>query len=152
MRSNKGIANFIEISAGALFMVVLALLGLDICMAIFGANMNDHACRDAVRAAATADTRGKALAMAQTALKAYVSDGRFMTTPQLLVLDYQDWNGSPPADTSPYVSVTCQTTVTIPAPIFFNGASFMKDGRAQFTQCYTYPIVKAQFINYPGGS
>ncbi|MGH9553337.1 MAG: hypothetical protein ACRD3W_28410 [Terriglobales bacterium] len=151
-RSQSGITNFIEICAGGLFTVILALLGMDICMAIFGASINDHACRDAVRAAATADTRDKALAMAQTALKAYVADGKFITTPQLLQLDYQDWNGNPPVDTSPYVSVTCQTIVSIPAPLFFFGATFIKDGKAQFTQQYTFPIVKAKFINYPGAS
>lgn len=148
-RTQSGIGGFIEIFAFALFIVVVGLLGLDVCMAIFGANVNDSACRDATRAATSADSKPKALTMANTALKAHATDGRFITQPTLVALDYQDWGGSPPPDTSPYVSVTTQTIVSVPAPIFFFGASFIKDGKAQFFQKYTFPIVKAKFIKYP---
>ena len=148
-RKQSGVGGFIELFAFALFIIVLALLGLDICMAIFGASINDNACRDATRAATSADNKPKALNMAKTALKAHPTDGRFITQPSLVSLEYQDWNGSPPTDTSPYVSVTTETTVSVPAPIFFFGATFIKDGKAQFFQKYTFPIVKAKFIKYP---
>ena len=144
-RSAKGVSGFIEILASALFLVVLALLGLDICMAIFGASMNDRACHDAARAATGANTSAKAWSLAQAAIKAYNTDGFFLSQPQLMNgagnYDYQDFGGSPPPDTSPYVTVTTRTVVRIPAPIFFYGATFMKDGKAQFTQRYTYPII-----------
>ncbi len=150
IRSRKGMTGMMEIAASALFLVVLALLALDICMAIFGASMNDRACHDAARAAAAANTSAKAWNLAQTALKAYSADGVFVIAPQLLSgtgqYAYQDFNGTPPPDTSPFVTVTTLTVVRIPAPIFFYGASFMKDGKAQFVQRYTYPIIKSQLL------
>lgn len=151
-RKAHGVASFIEIIASALFIIILALFGMDICMAIFGATMNDHACRDAARAASGASPAATAQALALTALKAYPTDGHFITTPQLVGFDYHDFGGNPPADTSPYVSVTTKTIVSIPAPIFFFGATFIKDGKAQFLQQYTFPIVKSQMINFPGAS
>ncbi|HEY9714457.1 MAG TPA: hypothetical protein V6C72_13380 [Chroococcales cyanobacterium] len=152
LRSQSGVTGFIEIGASGLFIVILALLGMDIAMAIFGASLNDRACHDATRAAASASTRDKAWSLASAAVKNYRTDGIFLLPPQLLSgpqdFDYADYNGNPPADTSPSVTVTTETIVRIPAPIFFFGASFMKDGKAQFKQRYTYPIVKSQLIKF----
>src|SRR5580658_4843340 len=107
-RRASGVAGYIEIIASALFVVVLALLGLDICLAIFGASMNDHACRDAARAASGANSQAKAWSLAQAAMKMYHPDGYFISAPQLVAsgFAYNDYNGAPPADTSPYVTVT----------------------------------------------
>lgn len=149
IRSSNGVSGFIEIGASGLFLVVLALLGMDICIAIFGASMNDRACHDAARAAAAANTSAKAWSMAQAAVKAYNTNGFCLSPPQLLPppnFMYQDFNGNPPPDTSPFVTVTTLTIVRIPAPIFFFGAVFMKGDKAQFKQQYTYPIVKAQYL------
>ena len=149
-RAASGVASFIEIIASALFLVVLALLGMDICLAIFGCSMNDHACRDAARAASSANSSAKALSLAQAALKMYQPDGYFISQPQLVAsgFEYNDFNSAPPPDTSPYVTVTTRCIVRVPAPIFFYGATFIKDGQAQFTQRYTFPIVQTRFVKY----
>lgn len=147
-RSSSGVVGFIELIAGMFFLVMLALMGIDVCLAIVGASMNDHACRDAARAASAANNRGKAWKLAQGAMKLYQADGYFVTQPTLVPggFIYNDYNGAPPLDTSPYVTVTTQCDVRLPAPIFFHGVSFMKDGKAQFTQRYTFPIVQTRFV------
>lgn len=151
-RTKKGAMGFAEIAACSLFIVVLALLGLDICLAIFGASMNDRACRDAARAAAQANDSVKAYQLAQAALKSHNTDGFFVTQPVMTAgpgdFIYQDYGGSPPPDQTPFVTVTTQCTVRVPAPIFFFGAEFLKNGTAQFRQRYTFPVVKSKLLTY----
>ena len=163
-RSPKGAMGFVEISAAALFMVVLALLGLDICLAIFGASINDRACRDAARAAAGGNDATKAWSLAYAALQAYKTDGFFITSPVAAAAGtsmpsgypgsgyqyfvYQDFGGSVPVGSTPYVTVTTQTNVRVPAPIFFFGANFVNGNYLNFAQQYTFPIVKTKLIQF----
>jgi hypothetical protein len=156
-RTQSGITGFIEIAASAIFLVVIALLAMDICLAIIGASMNDHACRDAARAASGAQSRAKALSMAQAALSMYRPDGFFISQPALVStsqpeFEYNDYGGAPPPDTSPYVTVTTKCDVRIPAPVFFMGATFINNGKASFVQRYTFPIVRTQLIRYTNAS
>jgi hypothetical protein len=67
-----------------------------------------------------------------------------MSGPALYVpVIYQDFGGSPPAQTSPYVTVATTTTIILPFnPIKFDGATFLASGNTSFTQSYTYPIVR----------
>lgn len=142
----------VEVAASALFVVVLALLGLDLALAVLGASMNDSACRDAARAAAQANDSSKSLQMAQAALKGHKTDGFFVAQPAIGALAgdfvYQDFGGSPPANVSPYVTVTTACNVRVPAPLFFYGAEFLQNGTLLFRQRYTFPIVKSRLITY----
>jgi hypothetical protein len=132
--------------------VVLAILSLDVGYLIMGSELNDVACRDAARAAAEADNYATSLQLAQAAVVSHTADGYFVTQPQVnaSLFQYQDFSGSPPANTSPYVSVTTSCNVRVPAPIFFLGSSFMASDTMQFSKTYVFPIVKEQ-LYLPGG-
>ena len=138
----QGALGVLELVTSALFIVVFALLGQDLALAVLGASMNDSACRDAARAAAQANDSSKSLQLAQAALKGHKSDGFFVSQPVLGALAgdfvYQDFGGSPPADISPFVTVTTQCTVRVPAPLFFYSAEFLKNGLLEFRQRYTF--------------
>jgi Flp pilus assembly protein TadG len=126
--------------------VLIGMLGADIGIVSLASSINDSACRDAARAAAQGSNSTTALALAQAAIKAHTADGYYVTVPTINTSQfiYQDFNGSPPANTSPYVSVTTSSTVRIPAPLFFYGARFEPNGSLTFTRTYTFPIVKTQ--------
>lgn len=136
--------NIIELAMLSVLFVVFAIFALDIGFVIMGSQMNDAACRDAARAAAQGNSYANALNLARAALAGHRPDGYFVTQPTLDTgaFQYEDFSGSPPPDTSPYVTVTTSTTVRIPAPVFFIGASFGKDGTMRFSKTYTFPIVK----------
>ncbi len=126
--------------------VVLAVLSLDIGYVLMGSELNDTACRDAARAAAEADNYATSLQLAQAAVVAHAGDGTYVTSPVVdtTQFTYQDFAGSPPPNTSPYVSVTTHCNIRVPAPILFMGSSFMSSGTMQFTKTYVFPIVKTQ--------
>jgi Flp pilus assembly protein TadG len=142
-KTTKG-HSIIELACVAVFMVVMALLSANIGIVALGASVNDRACRDAARSAAQGSNSTQALALAQAALAAHPADGYFVTQSTLVTADfvYQDYGGSPPTDTSPYVSVTTTNKVRIPAPILFLGCQFGPGGTLTFSRTYTFPIVK----------
>jgi hypothetical protein len=134
----------IELAGVSSLLVVIALFCADIGIVSFGASLNDQACRDACRAAAQGSDVATATNMAKASLKAHLADGYFITTPAMKAggLVYEDFSGSPPPDTSPYVEVTTSNTVRIPAPVLFFGAKFGKGGTMNFSKKYTFPIVR----------
>jgi Flp pilus assembly protein TadG len=136
--------SLIELGAISMFLSVLVIFSVDIGIMMMASSMNDRACRDAARAAAQADTYANALSLAQTALKSYTADGYFVTQPTISTTNfvYQDYAGSPPSNTSPYVSVTTSVQAKVPAPINFFNAKFGANGSYIFTQTYTFPIVR----------
>jgi Flp pilus assembly protein TadG len=142
----RGGHTIIELGAIAVLLVVIAMFSADIGVIVLGTTMNERACRDASRAAAQCSDAVAAQKAAQAALAAYAADGYFVTTPVLNTgsFVYQDFLGSPPADTSPFVTVTTSTQVKVPAPIFLWGASFGSGGTMTFSKTYTFPIVKTQ--------
>lgn len=126
--------------------VVIGIFCLDIGFVLMASQLNERACRDAARAAAQADNYLSSLQLAQAAVAGHKADGYFVTAPSVDAsqFTYQDFGGSAPSNVSPFVSVTTTTTVRIPAPVFFMGASFGKNGTMQFRKTYTFPIVKTQ--------
>lgn len=136
--------SMIELAMLSVLFVVMAVFCLDIGFVIMGSQMNDAACRDAARAAAQGNDYATSLRLAQAALASHRPDGYFVTQPTLDTsgFEYEDFSGSPPPDTSPFVTVTTATNVRIPAPIFFMGASFAPDGTMAFRKTMTFPIVK----------
>lgn len=140
----------IEIGIASFLMIVLAAFGLDLSLIIFGMDLNDAACRDAARAAAQQNTQAKALQAAQSQLSTHATDGFWVSQPTLKSAAapdfvYNDFLGNPPANVSPYVTVTTLVNIRCPAPILFFGASFIRSGKIQFARRYTFPIVKQQF-------
>jgi hypothetical protein len=143
IRSNTGMT-FIEIAATSFLAILFTLLGVDVCLLLFGAYVNDAACRDAARAAAQASDSAKGQAFAQAAVKARLTDGNYVGQPVLVPggFVYQDFGGQPPINDTPYVTATTMTTVKLPAPITFFSATFIN--KMDFTQTYTFPIVKTK--------
>jgi hypothetical protein len=112
---------------------------------IFGAFLNDRACRDAARAAAQGKTITQATQLAQAVLVAHKQTNSFLTSPSLQTpIVYQDFGGNPPnPQTSPYVQVTTLTTANLPfLPINFLSNAFTQDKQMTFKQTYTFPIVR----------
>ncbi len=136
----------IELTCGAFLMMVFSLLCADIGMLIYGAEINDRACRDAARAAALGTNSANSANLAAAALKAHAADGYYFTSPSLVQpIIYKDYNGNPPAQTSPTVQITTSTTARVPfAPVEFFGAVFLKNGKVDFRQTYTFPLLKSK--------
>jgi len=139
-----------EVALSASMLIVLAAVGSDITLVTCGMTLNDSTCRDATRAAAQQSTSAAALSAAQAQLKIHATDGVFVSQPILVSTSspnfvYNDYGGSPPANTSPYVTVTTSVNVKLPAPIVFLGATFSPGGYIQFIRSYTYPIIKEKF-------
>lgn len=134
----------IELSMLAVLFVVMSVLCLDMGYVIMGSQMNDRACRDAARAAADADNYATALQLARAAVVPHRGDGYFVSSPTVdsSQFSYQDFGGSPPPNTSPFVSVTTSCDIRLPAPIFFLGSSFGSSGVMNFRKTYIFPIVK----------
>jgi hypothetical protein len=125
--------------------MLLAVFTADIALLIFACSVNDKACRDVVRAAAQQPTAAQALLFAQAAVKSVPTDGIFISPIQLVGgVNYNDFGGNPPAGMCPFVQVTTQINVTLPAPIYFFGASFTN--HVSFSQIYTSPIIKTKYV------
>jgi len=98
-----------------------------------------------VRAAAQQPNAPQALQFAQASAKNHQTDGIFISPIKLVNgVNYQDFGGNPPLGEAPYVQATTQVTVTLPAPIYFFGATFTN--QFNFSQTYTSPIVKTKYI------
>ena len=137
--------SFPEVAVTSFLIIFLAVMSLDICLLIFGCSVNDKACRDVVRAAAQQPNASQALAFAIASTHNHQTDGIFIS-PITLVngVNYNDFSGNVPAGETPYVQVTTQVLVTLPAPLYFFGDSFTN--QITFKQTYTSPIVKTKFI------
>lgn len=143
-RSNRGSLS-VELSCGSLLVSVFVVVALHLGVAIFGAFINDRACRDACRNAAQGETPAEAGQLVNVMLSAYQATG-FVSNPTLSApIVYQDFGGSPPAQTSPYVQVTTSTLVTMPLQAFaFFSSGILQDGKLAFTKTYTFPIVRVK--------
>jgi len=139
-RGEKG-ALIVELTAALFLMTFFVILAIHIGIIIYGAFLNDRACRDAARAAAQAKTQAVATQNAQAVLVSHKQAGNYLSSPSLTVpIVYQ--GNSPNAQTSPYVQVTTTTQVTLPFPAMnFLTQIFNADSTYKFTQTYTFPIV-----------
>jgi hypothetical protein len=136
--------SFPEVAASSFLGIMLAIFTADISLIIFGVSVNDKACRDVVRAAAQQATAPQAMLFAQASVRNHKTDGVFVSPIVLTVLNYNDYGGSPPPGTTPFVQATTTVKVTLPAPLYFFGASFTN--KLQFSQTYTSPIIKTKYI------
>jgi Flp pilus assembly protein TadG len=140
-----------ELALGAILMITLSALVMDMTLLNFAMCLNDSVCRDAARAAAQTNTQASALQAATAQLKLHATDGIFVSQPVLTSTSspdfvYNDFGGNPPANTSSYVTVSTSVTVKVPAPIVFFGAKFYaSNGTLVMKRRYTYPIIKEQY-------
>jgi hypothetical protein len=135
----------IELTACAFLFTFFAILAVHVGVMIFGAFLNDRACRDAARAAAQGKTIAQATQLAKAVLVSHRQTNSFLTSPNLQIpIVYQDFGGNPPnPQTSPYVQVTTTTTSTLPfKALNFQGDVFTQDQTLTFSQTYTFPIVR----------
>jgi hypothetical protein len=140
----------LDVVVGAMLFIVFVAFALDITVAMMGAINNDSACRDACRAAAQTSSSAAALTAARTQLGVHANDGNLISQPTLTASTspdfvYNDYAGSPPANTSPYVVVTTAVTVKLPVPIVFFGKTIMTNNSLRFTRRYQFPIIKEHF-------
>jgi hypothetical protein len=137
----------IELTACSFLFTFFAIMAVHVGVMIFGAFLNDRACRDAARAAAQGKTVAQATQLAQAVLVSHKQLNSFLTSPTLKTpIVYQDFGGSPPnPQTTPYVRVTTTTTSTLPfKAINFQSGIFTEDQQLTFSQTYTFPIVRIQ--------
>jgi hypothetical protein len=135
----------LELTACAFLFTFFAILAVHVGITIFGAFLNDRACRDAARAAAQGKTPPQATLLAKAVLVSHKQSNSFLTSPTLVIpIVYQDFGGTPPnPQTSPYVQVTTTTTSTLPfLPLNFLTSQFTQDQSMTFSQTYTFPIVR----------
>lgn len=140
----------IDLAISSFLMIVTGALGCDLALLTYGGTVNDSVCRDAARAAAAQVSSSLALSAAQSQLKGHGTDGYFISQPVLKSTSspdfvYNDYSGSPPANTSPFVTVTTSVNVKLPAPIIFFGTKLNNNGAVQFVRRYTFPIVKVRY-------
>lgn len=148
---SRGVAA-LELAIGSFLMIAISALAMNLSLLILATTINDAVCRDAARAAAQTNNQAAAILAATSQLNMHSTDGYFVSQPTLTSTSspyfvYNDFTGAPPANTSPYVTVTTQVTVKVPAPIFFFGASFFsKTNNTLLVQRrYTFPIIKEKF-------
>jgi len=138
----------VELTVGTFIISIFAIIAVHAGLMIFGAFMNDTACRDAARAAAQGNTLTQATTLAQTILISHKQNvTTFISSPVLQTpIIYQDFGGSPPnTQTSPYVQLTTKTTVSLPIKAFsFLSDLFTSDKNLTFTATYEFPIVKVK--------
>lgn len=140
-RSSKG-QLALELASTCIFLLVFTLISVDIGCLLYGASINDKACRDAARAAAQASNAADATRQANAALARHRA-GSIITPPTLTSLTYQDFGGSPPADESPFVTVVTQCNSTLPfAPPELLG--HVMPNQLTYRQSYTFPIVRVR--------
>lgn len=139
-RNSNGAAAF-ELAAGSLIMIGVLALALNVSFLVSSFAVNDRVCRDATRVAAQGSSQQEAQSMAQSLVIAHNNQGGGFAAPiALLSVVYNDFDGNPPADTSPSVAVTTVTMVKMPAPIQIFGKDIFNAVPVRKT--YTFPIVR----------
>lgn len=132
-----------ELAGCCFFFVIFSLVSTDIGVVLYGAFVNDRACRDAARAGANGEDLTQARRLALAALKAHRQQLSLVTSPALQEdCVYEDYRGEPPPGRSPFVRVSTTSTATMPFfPLSILGCTF-GTGRVEFFQTYTYPIIR----------
>lgn len=140
-RSKKGTLAM-ELAATSVFLLGFTLISLDIGFLLFGASVNDRACRDACRAAAQAQNATEATRQANAVLVRHRVQG-IVTNPTLQSLTFTDFGGNPPANQSPFVTVvtTCSSNLPFAPPQLLGN---LLNNSLVYRQSYTFPIVRAR--------
>jgi len=140
-RNNSRGSVAIEIAAGALVSIGLMALALNVCFGMLAYGVNDRACREAARAAAQQSTLASASSIAKFVVNGFNQNNSYMNKIQVTRVVFTDFNGLPPEDQSPFVSVTTSSSVSTPAPIAFFGQKVFGES-IPVQKTYTFPIVR----------
>lgn len=134
----------LELAVACLLFLPLSLIGFTMITCEIASSLNDRACRNAARAAADASTRDASLLRAQAAVAACRTNAVLYGPVSLDTAKFvfEDFNGTPPANTEPYVSVTTIMPCVVPAPINLLGNKIGITQTTNFTRTYRFPIVK----------
>lgn len=150
VRKQKG-STLIELAAVAWVLPVAAVMAVNIGLLVFGAYVNDSACRDAVRAAAQQNNKEDSRIAAYRALKAFRTATVLVSSPQILLtgtnFEYEafpDSEGRPQLEKGPYVKVTTFSNAKLPVPIVFGSTGFTN--QIIFKQSYIFPILNPNQI------
>lgn len=139
-RGSKGSAA-LELAAGASVVIAVVALSLNTCFAMMSYGINDRACRDAARAAAQGGNQQEALQLANAVIKSYNNNNGILSPIVVNQISYNDFGGNPPAEQSPFVTVTTSSTAKIPAPIELFG-QVVFGSTLPVKKQYSFPIVK----------
>lgn len=143
-RSRRGVF-VIELAASVFMLLIFSILAAHLSLMVYGAYINDRACRDAARAAAQGSTPTEAERMAVAILTTHHVLGSYVDAPALKgSVDYQDYSGSPPVGRSPYVHVVTETKVHSPFKLLTVCGETFQDGTIVFTQSYRFPVVRVK--------
>lgn len=143
MRKNQTGQLTVELASVSIFLTVFSILAVYIGLMVFGATLNDRACRDACRAAAQGKSLAEADRLARATLAAHDTGSGIISPPVLTSITYEDFAGAPPVDESPFVTVITSANANLPfAPPEFFGSSAGQ--QVTFRQKYTFPIIKVR--------
>lgn len=143
-RNQRGVL-VIELAASAFMLLIFSVLAAHLSLMVYGAFINDRACRDAARAAAQGSSRTEAQRMAYTILTTHHALGSYVDPPTVKGnVEYQDYTGTPPVGHSPFVHVVTETKVHSPFRLLTVCGETFQDGTVVFTQSYTFPIVRVK--------
>lgn len=135
----------LEMASAVFLLLIFTLLSLHISLLMYGASINDRACRDAARAAAQGQSPTEATQLASTILESHDPFGSYIGAPRIRgPVVYQDFGGSPPDQQSPFVRVTTETKVNMPFALLRVCGETLRDGNVSFVQSYTFPIVRVK--------
>lgn len=144
-RNDRGSA-LIELAAVAWVMPVAAIIAVNVGLLVFGAYINDAACRDAVRAAAQQNNELDAKAAALRAIKQFATCSNVVSSPQVLLTGdnfvfepFLDQDGKPQTEKGPFVKVSCRLAAKLPCPIIFTASG--PSDTVEFKQSYTFPLL-----------
>jgi Flp pilus assembly protein TadG len=143
-RKERGVV-VMELAASAFMLLIFSILAAHLSLMVYGAYINDRACRDAARAAAQGSSQPEAEKMANVILTTHHALGSYVEAPSVKGhVQYQDYNGSPPAGHSPFVHVVTETKVHSPFKLLTVCGETFQDGAVVFTQSYTFPVVRVK--------
>lgn len=116
---------------------ILALAAVNFILLLMGYSSNDAACRDAARAAGTADSMAVAETAAVTACACHHTDGFMVSQP---ALDKANFHFADDENSIlPYVSVSTDCQVLLPLQCSFSGSD--KGGRVGTRRKYVFPAL-----------
>jgi hypothetical protein len=143
-RAGRGVL-VVELATSAFMLLIFSALAAHLSLMVYGAFINDRACRDAARAAAQGSSALEAQRMALTILTTHHAVGSYVEPPTIKGnVQYQDYNGTPTAGHSPFVHVVTETKVHSPFKLLTMCGETFQDGTILFTQSYTFPIVRVK--------
>jgi hypothetical protein len=135
-----------ELACAIPLFVLVSLIGLNGSVLVIGSWLNDTACREAARVAAQEETQTRAEKTVNYILQRFKSNSPLLQSPELVAIKHDTsmvHEGLPDrTEGGPLVSVTTQTTVTLPAPILIGA-----DPKVRLAQTYVFPIVRIDHLN-----